>query len=216
VEGYLPAQQAPTSDYFPEGLVFHDLFGGGKTVVKASWGTYLDQINTGTPPNPNANINQTYVWNDVNGDLNFQRGNAAWDGLRYVGGEFGALQTTSNLAIATFDKSLRRPYRHEITVSLDHELIPDLLLSVAYLRTREKDVQGMVDQSVDLWDSLYSQRQVTDPGRDGVIGTSDDAPITVYNLNTGAVTSPVTVNDDRLAQRYDGVDFVANKRFTRG
>ena len=70
----------------------YDLFGNGRTVIKASWGQYLDQINTGTPPNPNANINQTYVWNDLNGDLNFQRGNAVWNGLRYVGGEFGAQQ----------------------------------------------------------------------------------------------------------------------------
>ena len=48
--------------------------GDGKTVARVSWGKYLDQINTGTPPNPNANINQTYAWNDLNGDLNFQPG----------------------------------------------------------------------------------------------------------------------------------------------
>jgi hypothetical protein len=75
-----------------------------------SYGRYLDQINTGTPPNPNANINQTYVWNDLNGDFAFQPGNYAWNGTRYVGGEFGNLQTTSNLAVAVFNKSARRPY----------------------------------------------------------------------------------------------------------
>ena len=55
-------------------------------------GKYLDQIGTGTPgPNPNGTVSQRYTWNDLNGDLFFQPGNATWDGSKYVGGEFGAL-----------------------------------------------------------------------------------------------------------------------------
>jgi hypothetical protein len=254
IEGYLPDQQAPDSQFFPEGLVFqgvtingvvqdftvrksfdsvhnnplwynwgprvattYDIFGTGKTVAKFSWGRYLDQINTGTPPNPNANINQTYVWNDLNGDFAFQRGDAVWNGRQYVGGEFGALQQTGNLAVATFDSSVRRPKRDELTVSVDHELIRDLLFSVAYLRTREKDVTGTVDQNFELWDSLFTPITITEPGRDGLPGTSDDNPLTVYNQNqAGAVTSPRTINDDRLATRYDGLDIILDKRFSRG
>lgn len=253
IEGYLPAQTTPASQYFPEGLVFqgvtisgvvqdytvrksfpdakanplwynwaprvavtYGLTDDNKTALKVSWGKYLDQINTGTPPNPNANINQTYVWNDLNGDLKFQPGNPVWDGQKYVGGEFGALNSTSNLAVATFDRSVRRPYRNELTVSVDRELIPDLLLSVAYLRTREHNNQGTVDQSFDQWDALYSKVALTDPGRDGRLFTSDDQPITIYSLNAGAVTSTKTLNDDRLASRYDGMDIVLDKRYSRG
>jgi hypothetical protein len=254
VEGYLPAQEAPASRFFPEGLIFRgvningvvqdftvrkrfdavhenplwynwgprvsaafDIKGNGKTVARVSWGKYLDQINTGTPPNPNANINQTYAWNDLNGDLVFQPGDAAWNGLSYAGGEFGALQATGNLAVATFDKSVRRPYRNELTVGVDRELFPDVLLNVSYLRTRERDVTGLVDQNINLWDQLFTQISLTEPGRDGVAGTSDDQPITVYNQNTaGAVTSPINVNDNRLATRYDGLDVVVSKRYTRG
>jgi hypothetical protein len=254
IEGYLPAQETPASQYFPDGLVFtgvsinnvvqnytvrksfpavhdnplwhnwgprvsgtFDVTGRGKTVLKASWGTYLDQINTGTPPNPNANINQVYAWNDLNGDFIFQRGDASWDGLRYVGGEFGALQQTNNLAVAVFDTSLHRPRRHEITVGLDHELVPNVLVSATYFRTRERDPQGTVDQNIDQWDQLFTPITLTDPGRDGVLGTGDDQPLTVYNQNqAGTVTSPVTINDDRLAQRYDGVDFTVTRRQSNG
>lgn len=254
VHGYLPEQQAPASQYFPDGTVFrnvtingvvqdftvrksfdsvhenplwynwgprvsatYDITGQGKTVAKLSLGKYLDQINTGTPPNPNANINQTYVWNDLNGDLTFQPGNAAWNGNQYVGGEFGNLQNTSNLAVAVFDKSVRRAYRNEFSVGVDHELIPELLVNVSYLRTREKDIVGSVDSNFDQWDSLFTPISLTDPGRDGVVGTADDAPITVYNQNsTGTVTSPRNINDDRLATRYDGLDVVLTKRYSRG
>ena len=254
VEGYLPAQQAPASQFFPDGLVFRgvningvtqdftvqksfgavkenplwynwgprgavtfDVRGNGKTVAKVSLGKYLDQINTGTPPNPNANINQTYAWNDANGDLTFQPGAASWNGSQYVGGEFGALQNTSNLAVAVFDKSVRRAYRNEFTVGLDHELFPDILVTLTYLRTREHDITGQVDANIDLWDSLFTPVTLTEPGRDGIAGTGDDQPITVYNQNSvGTVTSPRNVNDDRLATRYDGMDVVVSKRYSRG
>jgi len=194
----------------------YDLFGTGKTAIKASWGRYLDQINTGTPPNPNANLNQQYVWNDLNGDLNFQPGNAAWDGTKYVGGEFGNLNTTNGLAVAVFDPTVRRPKRDEVTVTVDHELFKNFLLDISYLRTREKDPQGTIDNSIDLWPSQYTPITVTDPGRDGLSGTADDAPLQVYNQNAGVTTTTKTINDDRLANRYDGLDVIVTKRFEDG
>jgi len=194
----------------------YDLFGNGKTAVKASYGKYLDQIGTGTPPNPNANINQAYVWNDLNGDLNFQPGNATWDGLKYVGGEFGALNSTNGLAVAVFDKSIRRTSRNELTLTVDHELFKNFLLDVSYLRSREKDPQGTIDNNIDLWPALYSQITVSDPGRDGIANTGDDAPLTVYNQNAGVTTTTKTINDNRLATRYDGLDIITTKRFERG
>ena len=194
-----------------------DLKGNGNTVIKASWGKYLDQINTGTPPNPNAAINQVYAWNDLNGDFVFQDTGATWNGLQYVGGEFGALQQTNNLAVATFDKTVRRPYREETSVSLDREVIPGVLASVAYFHSRERDTQGQVDQNIDRWPQLFTLITLTDPGRDGVLGTGDDAPIQVYNQNqTGTVTSPVNKNNNLLAQRYNGFDFTVTRRKSKG
>ena len=90
-------------------------------------------------------------------------------------------------------------------------------------------MQGTVDQSMDLWPSLYTQVLVNEPGRDGCFGTEtpasclsvtnpagDNRQLTVYSLNTGAVTSPLTVNDDRLATFYDGLEATLEKRFSRG
>ena len=200
-------------NFAPRFSATYDLTGDGKSVIKASWGKYLDQINTGTPPNPNANINQVYAWSDLNGDFIFQDGGATWDGTKYVGGEFGALQSTNNLAVAVFDKSVRRPYREETSISFDREVVPGVLASVAYFHSQERDTQGTVDQNIDQWPNLFTKITLTDPGRDGVLGTSDDAPIEVYNQNqTGTVTSPVTKNSDLLAQRYNGVDFQVTRR----
>ncbi len=106
--------------------------------------------------------------------MKFQPGDAAWNGAQYVGGEFGTLQNTSNLAVATFDRSVRRAYRNELTVGVDHELLPDVLLSVAYLRTREKDVTGRSIRTSSRGHRC-SRRPRCDPGRDGIANTGDDA-----------------------------------------
>jgi|SoiMethySBSTD1v2_1073268.scaffolds.fasta_scaffold11922_4 hypothetical protein len=216
-------------NFAPRFNATYDLNGNGRTVIKGSWGKYLDQINTGTPPNPNANINQLYAWNDLNNDLVFQRGNAVWDGLKYVGGEFGALSQTNNLAVAIFDPTLRRPFREETTVGIDRELFPNIRGGLTYIHRRERDVQGTVDQAISDWPTLYTQTPITEPGRDGCFGTettggclsvpnsaADNQQLTVYSLNTGAVTNPVTVNDDRLAVHYNGLEATVEKRFSHG
>ena len=154
----------------------YDLFGNGRTVIKASWGKYLDQINTGTPPNPNAGINQTYQWNDLDGDLNFDRGNAFWNGTRYVGGEFGNLTNTSN-SCCQHVRSVAAPAvprgdddRHRPRAVPEHprrsHLHPPPLAGRA----------GQVDQSMDLWPSQYTQVLVNEPGRDGCFGTGPPTP----------------------------------------
>jgi hypothetical protein len=119
--------------------------------------------------------------------------------------------------VAVFDKTRRRPRREESTISVDHELFPNILMSVGYFHTRERDTQGTVDQNIDQWGQLFTPITLTDLGRDGVLGTADDKPLTVYNQNqTGTVTSPRTINDDRLAQRYNGVDVTVNRRYSHG
>lgn len=260
VEGYLPAQTHPSSQYFPSGTVIgglnvnlrtgghlteyvvpdtftavhdaplwknwaprvsgtYDLTGKGKTVLKMSWGKYLDQIGTGTPgPNPNGTVSQTYNWNDLNGDLNFDPGNAVWNGTQYVGGEFGAVQSNRTRVPNPnpFDPTLQRTYRNEFTVGVDHELYAGVRLSATYIHRRARNTRGTVDLDQSTWDQAYSPVEVIDPGRDGVIGTADDQVLTAYSLNPGFTTNPTTINDDRLGIHYNGVEFTITKRYANG
>jgi hypothetical protein len=115
-----------------------------------------------------------------------------------------------------FDKSIKRTKRDEITVTVDHELFKNLLLDISYLHSQEKDPQGTIDNSIDLWPSQYTQVTLRDPGRDGVDLTGDENPITVYNQNAGVTTTTKTINDDRLATRYNGLDVIVTRRFEAG
>ena len=196
----------------------YDLNGNGRTIVKASWGKYLDQIGTGTPgPNPNGAVSQRYTWNDLNGDLSFQRGSATWDGTKYVGGEFGALAANSTTIPNPnrFDPR-NRTYRNEITAGIDRELFPGVRGSITYIRKREHDPTATIRVALDQWDTAFDPVPVIDPGPDGRTGTTDDQSVTVYSLRAGAPTIQRVINDDRLATRYDGVETTVEKRFVRG
>ena len=197
----------------------YDFSGTGKTVLKASVGKYLDQIGTGTPgPNPNGTVSQGYTWIDANGDLQFQDAGAVWDGTKYVGGEFGALNanSTSIPNPNPFDRNRQRTWRMEGTAGIDHELMPGLAVSATYIYRREYDSYINVESNVDNWDAMFTQIQVREPGRDGLSNTADDQILTVYTQNPGVTLVTNQINDDRVGVTYNGIELVGNKRYANG
>jgi hypothetical protein len=199
-----------------------DLTGRGRTVLKASVSKYLDQINTGTVSNPNGTISQQYVWNNVQGDWNFHPGTLTWDGTKYVGapgGDLGAQIGGNTIANPygplTFNSSLVRPSRNEVTAGIDREIMPNTLFSATFIHRREHNQQSTADANISLWPQMYTAVNLVEPGPDGVSGTADDRPITVYNLNPGQVVSSTTLSDDRLSQEYNGFELTLTKRYSK-
>jgi Carboxypeptidase regulatory-like domain/TonB-dependent Receptor Plug Domain len=243
VEGWLPAQSSPPSQFFPEGMqipvtilgqpttytihrtfeevrqaplwhhlgprfsAIYDVRGDGRTALKLSVAKYYDQIGTGTPGgiNPNGNVTQTYTWNDINNDLVFQAGEQSGTPTTSVPG-FATLQQLGRTSL-----EIERPYRNELTVGIDHELAPGLRVSAAWIQRKEHDPLTNIEIGIPF--DYYDPVQRVDPGRDGLTGTGDDGVITVYNMKLPTIPSAtITGNDDRVAQRYKGLELTAIKR----
>jgi len=210
-------------NWAPRMSLAYDLTGKGKAALKFSAGRYLDQISTGTPPNPNGSISQTYIWNNPNNaNLTFNPAGITWNGVEYVGGQLGALRSTSipNPAGA-FNQAEQRPFTNEQTVEYDQELIANLSASVSFVHTAGHHDLGTEDQNQALWfaptNPLYQAVTLTDPGADGTIGSATNVPITVYQLVNPATTiTTITANNDLLDQHAKGVTFQLNKRFSQG
>src|SRR5690606_8556078 len=158
LEGYLPEQSSPPSRWFPnlnrsfpeqrDVVLWHtagprisgayDLFGDGRTALKAAAGRYYYIISTGgvlDTANPNANYSERYTWVDLNGDLRFQPGEAV--GTPVI--------SQANPGTISFDPDYRRPYTDEYTAGVDHELVPALRLSAVFTYRREKYPQATSD-----------------------------------------------------------------------
>jgi len=228
--GILPAQSSPGGTWsqarsFPEVKnipnwktvaprlgVIYDAFGNGKTAFKANYARYFAQLGIGYPDYQNfAGLGgQLYAWQDLNGDGKFQL-NESLGLLTQFGGAFGPGQSGLN----TLDPNLKRPKTDEVTVGFEQELAHQTLLSVNFIWRKDSDLQEDIDVGVPF--SAYTPVTITDPGPDGVLGTSDDGgSITVFNQD------PATLGQDRfiltnpkgLTANYKGVEIQVNKRFS--
>jgi len=199
LEGYLPEQSSPPSQFFPElNRTFpeqrdivewyttgprlsaaYDLFGDGQTAVKFGAGRYYYIIPSGggvlDTVNPNGNYSQQYTWNDLNGDLRYQPGEQS--GTPII--------SQVNVSTVSFDPDYRRPYTDEYTGGVDHELLPSVRLSAIYTYRREKNPQASSNPA-NPYDTFLTTRP--DSGRDGVFGTADDGTFQFYNRNSAATS----------------------------
>jgi hypothetical protein len=203
-------RQAPLWHHLgPRFSAIYDLRGNGKTALKFSAARYYDQIGTGTPGsiNPNGLVSQTFAWNDANGDLIFQPGEQTGNPTTSLPG-FAVLQFIGKTSL-----DVKRPYRNEFTAGIDHELIPNMRVSATWIQRRERD--PFTDIEIGIPFDYYDPVERNDPGRDGVSGTADDSPITVFNMRTPTLPSvQILGNDDRVAQRYRGLELTATKRYS--
>lgn len=193
----------------PRFSAIYDVGGRGQTALKFSAARYYDQIGTGTPGsiNPNGLVTQTYGWNDANGDLIFQPGEQTGTPTTALPG-FATLEFLGRTSL-----DVERPYRNEITAGIDHELAPNLRVSATWIQRREHDPLTNIEIGIPF--DYYDPVERPDPGRDGVAGTADDRTIVVYNMRLPALPSvQILGNDDRVAQRYKGLELTATKRYS--
>ena len=225
LNGYLPEQSSPPSRWFPtlertfaeipdvvdwktlgpRVSAAYDLMGNGRTGLKFAAGRYYYMIASGGGIlggfNPNGNYSEQYQWNDANGDRHFQLGEQT--GTPVI--------SRVNTTTVTRAEDYRRPYTDEFTGGVDHELFPNLRLSVIGTHRVEKDVQA-TSNPANPYDTFLTTRP--DAGRDGVLGTADDGTFRFYNRNVGGTNLTHFTNDPTFRQTYNGIEITGTKRMS--
>jgi hypothetical protein len=194
----------------------YDLFGDGKTAIKASFGTYNIPQVTGylTRFNPLASTTETRTWTDVPRDpvtglptgtlLATSNDGIAQDneiGLSPGGGSFGAVTT-----IPKMDPNFKREYATQFSAGFTRQIRPGVGLSFNWFHRTDHNQALLVNRAVD---------PVTDWTPFKITNPLDGTSITAYNLNAAARTRTpdfyMTNADSKKRQNiYTGYEIAVN------
>jgi hypothetical protein len=207
----------------------YDLFGNGKTALKASLGKYMLTLSTvGNPAG--VSTQTTRNWNDLMypvGDPRRGNFNPDCDQLNpAANGECSAyLSPFGTLtSIAQFDEDTRfgwgnRAYNWEFSTSVQHELAPRLGIDVGYFRRWFGNFQVTQILGLNAADfDPYSVTAPVDPGLPDGGGYRIDG---LYNLNPskvgqGTAYTALARDFGKQTEHWNGMDFSANARLENG
>jgi hypothetical protein len=163
----------------------YDLFGTGKTVLKANYGMY--RFNPGVGLASDANPNQvvkslTYQWLDnkvcpgcIPGDKTYQAG------------EEGTLLASALAGAITVDPNITQPLSHQATFYVEQQLAEGVGARVGFVYYSVKNQFGTFQPLRPA--SAYSVPfPVVDVGPDGVRGTADDQNLTAYGILSSLIS----------------------------
>jgi hypothetical protein len=186
----------------------YDLFGTGKTALKANAGKYVASQAAGFAQTFNGmnGATQTRTWNDAdrNGSILDAAGNIQ------VGEAIGGTSNFGQLTVRP-DPNLARGYNWEYTASLQHELLPRMSVTAGYYRRQFYNLQVADNQNLTRADwNPFSIATPTDPR----LPTSGQT-IPMYNLNgplVGTAIDNLYTYSTENRQIYNGVELTANLR----
>ncbi|MGE5347424.1 MAG: hypothetical protein ACM3JH_15825 [Acidithiobacillales bacterium] len=168
-----------------------------KTVFRAGFSRYYHRLLAQYLDfgNPDAPSSRTYLWNDLNGDRQFEQN------------ELGALQNVSGGSSSRVDPGLKAPYTDEVMVGADFDLGP-FDLHVTVMNRQERRLIATIDTGVPF--SAYSPVTIHDNGNDNVPGTVDDQDLTVYAQDPATLgkNSYLLTNPEVFTSFYQGAEVV--------
>lgn len=178
--GSFPAVDAGKfSALAPRVGVAFDLSGDGKTVIKATYGRFNDDLGVSyaSAYNENSLVFYRFRWRDLNGDRNYQPGEVNLD---LNGPDFLSVSGATNNRV---NPDLRLPHTHEATGSLERDLGKGLSIRGLFVyKNIVDDYQSTnVLRPYSVYNRVFTRR---DPGTDGVLNTSDDGELfTLYDYD---------------------------------
>jgi hypothetical protein len=214
-------------DISPRVGVAYDLFGSGKTALKANLGRFIEQhgLITSRPRVHPARINATMrrVWTDPNGDFIIQ-GDPLNPAANEELGPSQNLNFGSNVVTDKFDDDYAfgfgsRSFSWEASVGIDHTLLSNVSLNASFLRRAYGNLR--VDDSLFRGPADYDPYCVTAPvdsrlpngGGYEICDLYDLNPLKVGQTDTSFTSSE---NFGDMSEIWQGLDVTTQIRYAGG
>jgi len=205
-------QAVPTwKDFSPRLSVVYDIFGNGKTAVRAGFNKFVTAQTTGFAQlySPTALTTQTLPWTDVNGD-DIAQGERGCVFLT-AGCEINFANLPASFGVrslATPDPDLERPYSLPINVGVSHELFTGFSLAAEYYHINFKNITMRLNSLLD--ENSYNRFEVVSPLDGSVI------PAWIIKPEFRGQVANVDSTSKDMKRTYNGVDLNFNARLPRG
>jgi hypothetical protein len=186
----------------------YDLFGNGKTAVKANASKYIASAAAGYAANFNGMTysTQNRAWFDLDGNRSILDAAGNLQLAEVFGGTSNFGQITSRP-----DPDLRRGYNWEYSASVQQELMERVSVTAGYYRRNFYNLEVLDNQNVALSD--WTGFGITTP-TDSRLPLSG-APIAMYTLNAnknGVATDNLRTFSDLNSTVYNGLELSASMR----
>ena len=224
-------------DITPKMGATYDLFGNGRTALKASLNKYLTGYGTfafgnnsaSSANNPIGQLTTTATrnWNDADSDyvvdcdlLNPAPNNECTSGFNQQG--FGEPNPTTIYDPALLEGWGKRQYNWELSAGVQHEVVPRVSVEVGYFRRWYGNFQVTDNRAFTAAD--FTQLSITaplDPRLPGGGGNTITGVYTISPTKVGQQDNFVTLVKDlpgdlKQIEQWDGVDISANTRLGPG
>jgi hypothetical protein len=246
--GFIPAMTLAGGRFLPQGATFPavdnalnykdlsprlgfamDLFGTGKTAVKASIGRYVNIISNqdnnfrNQAPVLQMVTNTARNWNDINGnyvpDCDLTNLNANGECEAVANRNFGLTVPGTTYANDVTHGFGNRPYNWQASFGIAHQLMPGVGLEVAYFRTSYGNF--VVTDNTLVSPSDYDTFSVTAPKDERLPGGGGQTVTGLYDLKPakfGLVQNIVKNAKDfgKQTEKYNGVEANLRGRLPKG
>jgi len=230
---FVPARSFPETKNAPNFTnvnprvgVAYDLFGNGRTALKASLGRFTRyQVAAVDVPAANQAVNTTRTWNDANRnyvpDCDLRDPNPNGECGAWNDRSFGQIRGSNTRRADDAKEGFnRQEYNWQTSVSVQHELRPNLALNVGYFRTWHAGLLANDNEAVTAAD--YDPFCVTAPSDPRLPGSGGNEICGLYDIKPtafGRVQNLVTQSSNYgkgQTEVYNGVDVTLNARFLNG